>query len=355
MKTILLSLLALSLLNCSLSPSAKNRQPSEALEITELPDYQQWTNLINFTNTVSLNDPQYTLASSTGGTSVYVILKKADGLPVGAILPQNSATILSGEILSFHLARAFGVASLYQPGFFRSLQDTDLKTFTQFVNNTEAKSSSKKDNKKMILENIAKNPQGIKTIFKPFGTKPQDYDSLVVVEKNKFNSKHVLSGSKNTVASMLSCNGPQPSQQTMIQANGGSTTEYEAVKQLSAILLIDALTVQWDRFSGGNLQTLTENKVVKFIAFDNGGTWGAEGYTTKSLGLVTRFDRKMAEEILKLHASLNLKTTDFYGITTDAAFLHAFGIEQFPQALPLLKKSLAQVAKHLEANKNCYF
>ncbi len=339
---------------CSTKTSL-DRTPNQASAITELPDYANWINLINFTNTISLNDPAYTLVPSSGGTSIYVVLKKENGAPVGAILPQNGATILSGEILSFHLARAFNVTSLYQPGFFRLLQGQDLKTFTEFVKNVAAPNSAKKENKKLILENIAKNPNGIKTIFKPFGTKPQDYDALVSVEKNNLNPKHVLNGSKNTVASMLSCKGPQPNPQTVIQANGGSTSEYNAVKQLSAILLIDALTQQWDRFSGGNLQTLTENGVVKFIAFDNGGTWGGVERTTKSLSLVTRFDKKMAEDILKLNASLNQKTTDFYGITSDTAFLHALGIEQFPQALPLLKKSLAQVAQHIEANKNCFF
>lgn len=350
MKTIVLLALLFSF-GCSSKPILE-RVPNATI-IHELSDYDTWTELIEFTNNLNLNDPSYTLSPSTGGTSVYVIIKQ-NGKSIGALLPGNSATILSGEILSFNLARAFGVAALYQPGFYRTLQGADLKTFETFVKDMKIKTKPKEVNRKVVLKDIADHPNGIKTVYKQFGTKPKDYEDLVIPEKNAINTKHVMSGSQNTVSSMLSCSGPQPNPNLIIKANGGSSTEYTAMMQLSTILLIDALTQQWDRFSGGNLQTVTENGIVKFVSFDNGGTWGGLNATKKLLSYVTRFDKKVAEDILALNATLNTTKTDFYGLKADA-LLHALGIEQFPDALPQLKKSLAIVAKHIEANPNCYF
>ena len=352
MKTLLLSALLIFSFGCS-STSTHDRVPNSGPTTTELADHDQWADLIHFTNTLTLKDSDITLSPSAGGTSVYAILKQ-NGKSIGALLPENSATVLSGEILSFNLARAFGVAQLYQPGFFRSIDGDDLKIFERFVKDMKIKTKAKEENRKMVLKDIASHPAGIKMVFKQFGTKPQDYEDLVNPDKNIMNAKHTFSGSQNTVLSMLSCKGPQPNPNIIVKANGGSTTEYTAIFQLSTILLIDALTQQWDRFSGGNLQTVTENGIVKFISFDNGGTWGGLNATKKSLSYVTRFDKRMAEDILALNATLNTGKADFYGLSSNT-LLHALGIEKFPEALPQLKRSLALVAKHIEANPNCYF
>lgn len=352
MKTFSLLVFALLISACSSSP-IHNRAPNSGPTKPELADYDQWVDVINFTNNLTLSDPNLTLAPSSGGTSVYVILKQ-NGKSIGALLPENSATVLSGEILSFNLARAFGVAPLYQPGFFRSLAGEDLKIFQQFVKNMKIKTKPKEENRKMVLKDIADHPAGIKMVYKQFGIKPQDYEDLVIAEKNVMNTQHVLKGSQHTALSMLSCKGPLPNPNLIIKANGGSTTEYRAIYQLSAILLIDALTQQWDRFSGGNLQTVTENGIVNFISFDNGGTWGGLNATKKTLSYVTRFDKKIAEDILALNATLNTTKVDFYGLSSNS-LLHALGIENFPEALPQLKRSLALVAKHIESNPNCYF
>lgn len=349
-----LVMVVFGLLGCAHSSSSQ-RQISSAGS-ADLPDAAQWGALRALADNLDFTRPNVELAPSTGGTSVYAVIK-VDGKPIGAVLPENAATVISGEIFTFHLGRAFGIAEYYQPGFFHLLRGENLNKFKTLVTSMaiSAKQTQKLENRKNVLANIAKNPQGIKTVFKQFGVKPLDYDALVSVSTNSLNKTHVLKGSKSTVAQLLSCKGPQPSPSVAITANGGATTEYEAIRQISNMLLTDALTQQWDRFSGGNLQTMTENGKVSFVSIDNGGTWGGDSYTKKTLGYVSRFDRNVADQILQLDNFLNQKKGAYQGLQTEQDFLSAFGVEQFPAVLPRFKKALSLVATYIRNNPDCYF
>lgn len=207
---------------------------------------------------------------------------------------------------------------------------------------------NKEENRKNILARYQQNSQSMATVFKPFGTKPKDYDNLVDTNKNTI-SDHTLPGSNTTVKNMLSCHGPQPSKSKSITLNGGSNTEYSLIKQLSTVFLIDAMTQQWDRFSGGNLQTLTENGQVKFISFDNGGTWGGKSWVNKFLAIVTRFDSEAANQTLKMHDFLSQGGT-FMGLRNEQEFIQAMGIEKFPNVMKSFKEGLSLVAQHIRKN-----
>lgn len=320
-----------------------------------LPDQAQWNYLEDFAANLDLASSDTSLSMSSGGTSVYAVINRG-GRPIGAIIPENSATRLSGEIMAFNLARALGVADLYQPGVYVKLSGRNLQAFREMIPNTPVKGKNKEENRRNVLANIAKNPEGIDTIYKEWGSKPKDYDSIVSVSTNSMNSSHVLKGSSKPFASFLKCEGPTPSRSVMVQVNRGTNSEWQAARQMSAIFLIDALTQQWDRFSGGNLQTVTGNDgSFKFIAYDNGGTWGGTRWTNKFLALTTRFDRSVAQAILDMDQFLNQGGSPFLGLRNEEEFVQAMGIEHLPGAMSKFKESLKLVADHIRQHENCFF
>lgn len=336
------------------SETNQNREPSQVPAAkAKLPDANRWVEIENYAKNIDLTDASTELKPSTGGTSVYAIIKQNNQY-VGAVIPENSASILSGEIVAFNLARALGTADIFQPAFYHFLNGKNLKPFTRLIENTEAKSKNKLENKKVVLERLAKHPEGIPTAFKKFGTKPVDYDNAVSVNANTLRTSHILNGSQRTIGEMLNCKGTQPSQSVTVKMNGGQTTEAEAIKQLSNIFMIDALTQQWDRFSGGNLQTVTENGKVMFVSFDNGGTWGGGSKTRLFMSLVSRFDRTLAERVLQLDDFFE-KQIPFQGITNDRQMMEALDIEAYPKSYQRLKDSVTLLADHIRMNPNCFF
>lgn len=87
-----------------------DRQPAQAT-IPEyvLPDFDQWKYVYDMVNGFDFTRPDTKLTLSSGGTSVYAVVS-VGGKVLGATIPENSATKLSGEILAFNLARVLGVA-----------------------------------------------------------------------------------------------------------------------------------------------------------------------------------------------------------------------------------------------------
>lgn len=343
---------ALMIINCSSTEKKSARGIAQA--DSSFSGAEQWAKIQQIAADLDITPASgATLKMSSGGTSVYAVITRSNA-PIGAVIPENSATSLSGEILAYSLSRALGVSELYQPGIYFFLSGNNLQAFETIIPNTPFPYKHKEENRLKLIERLQKNPHGIDTVFKKWDSKPSDYDPMVNVSANTLNTSHVLPGSSQPLAGFLKCNGPKPSQDIKVTMNKGSTSEYEAARQLSSILLIDALVQQWDRFSGGNLQTLTKDGNVSFVAYDNGGTWSTP-WTAKNLSFVSRFDRTVAERILGLNRFLHQNSGEYQGLKTEAELTAALGMEKFPNAMATLRKTVKQVATHIEQNQNCFF
>lgn len=331
------------------TPAQAQDLPSNIPEYT-LPDHAQWVHLYDEANSLNFTQSNTVIEIPKNGTSVYP-KATVDGKTIGATIPKNSATQLSGEILTFHLARVLGVADLYQPGIYYNLRGDNLKKFMTLVNSSSFSNGNKEDNRIKILARYKENPNQMDAVFKSFKNKPIDYEQI-----DKGLGNEVLPGGTAPVARMLQCNGPQPSKTRMVTLKNGKDSEYNLIKQLSAIFLIDALTMQRDRFTGGNLQILIENKVARFASFDNGGTWGGEKSTRKYLSLVSRYDVEVGDRILQMADFLE-NGGSFLNIRNQQEFAQAMGIEKFPNDMELFKAALKLVADHIRKNSgtSCKF
>lgn len=354
---VFLGILSLILfLGCQHKPTTESSPPPRGPASSQISNHEEWVKLKQFAEQLDLSASGTSLSVSKGGTSVYAVVSQ-EGKAIGAVLPENSATKISGEVISYNIARILGVASIYQPGVYMGLKGSNLKAFEAMIPKTpyrESKFRHKEENRKAVLARIAKNPGGIDAIYKSWDAKPIDYDALVDWRANKMNTSHVLKGGTKSVASMLSCKGSKPSQNQVV-LGAGKTTEIEAIRQLSSIFLIDALTQQWDRFSGGNLQFVVRNGKSDFVAFDNGGTWGGVKWTQKYLGIVTRFDKQVAQELLDLNAFVNQGSGNYMGMTQESELIEVLGVEKISAMYPRFKESLKLVAQHIRANEGCWF
>lgn len=343
-------------LGCQHAPTTDTAPQARGPASSQVPNHEEWTRLKDFAGQLDLSASGTSLNVSKGGTSVYAVVSQ-NGKAIGAVLPENSATKISGEVMSYNIARIVGAAGIYQPGVYMGLSGSNLKAFEAMIPKTpyrEAKFRQKEENRKAVLARIARNPGGIDAIYKSWDAKPEDYDALVDWRANRMNTSHVLRGGTRSVASLLTCRGPVPSGQ-QITLGSGKSTEMEAVRQLSTIFLIDALTQQWDRFSGGNLQFAVRGGKADFVAFDNGGTWGGTKWTQKYLGIVTRFDKRVAQELLDLNAFVNQGSGTYMGMTQESELIAVLGVDKMSAMYPKFKESLKLVAEHIRKHEGCWF
>jgi hypothetical protein len=333
-----------------------HRHPAANRRLAVLPDQDAWQALYDYADNLDLANPGVTLTLSSGGTSIYAVIN-IGGKAVGAIIPENSSSLVSGETLAFTLSRALGVYELYQPGVYHALSGRNLDAFMTVVPRTPIMKNgrlqkNKEENRISILKRYQKQ-RVFDAVFKRWDEKPKNFEAING-NGPMINTTLVLPGSRSTVASLLQCNGPRPSPAVTVSFNGGTNTEYEAARELSAILLIDALTQQWDRFSGGNLQTITKNGRSMFVSIDNGGTWGGTRATLRNLSMVSRFDRGVAQQILDMDDFFTTRRP-YKGLRNDAEFVSAFDIVQAPTAFKKFKESLKLTADHIRRHPNCFF
>jgi|GEM_PF-1818625 len=377
MKTKLgvLAVAALSITACSHGPLASNqavqteasasekRQPANQ-RLATLPDQAQWQSLYDYADALDLT--QVELALHTGnGTSVYGVVS-IGGKPIGAVIPEgNSSGSITGETIAFTISRALGVSDIYQPGIYKQLTGRNLDAFMAIVPRTVITNKSgkvldlKEANRKKILSLYAKDPSHLDSVFKRWDVKPKDVDGISK-DGLSLSPAFTVAGARAPLASFLQCNGPRPDPSRKVTFAGGTSDELSVAKQLSAILLIDAMTQQRDRFSGGNLQTITKDGVAKFASIDNGGTWGGgkadpDLWTRRNLSSVTRWDRNVAEQILGM-ADLIERGRPYLGLRNEAELIAALDItEASPDIVARFKRATVYTANHIRQHANCYF
>jgi hypothetical protein len=116
------------------------------------------------------------------------------------------------------------------------------------------------------------------------------------------------------IARFIRADGPMPSSSSKMKLDGikaedGSIpteTELELARQFSDIMVLDILTGEWDRFSGGNVEGGHVGDRAVFISRDNGGATMADaGNFNKYSSIVTRFNRSTIERVQKVVQLLN--------------------------------------------------
>ena len=294
--------------------------------------------------------------SKKSGTSVYFTVNHEGKR--GAWLPKNSATNPRGETFAFNIGRLLKADPyLVGPGIEMPLRKSGraLLWFNKKLRSGSFRNRHKEQNRVSIISQISRASRELFGVYALWGPKPRDYDQIVnwrAGTNGQLRTSHSL-------AAKLKCRG---SALRHVKIPVGTTVdgvkygyEDDLVRQLSTILIIDALNLQWDRFSGGNLQVIRHpvTNTVAFVSYDNGGTSDslvglAKTFANKiTHSWVGRYDTQVAERLIAVHDFLEGRG-ELDDFTSEEELKQAMGVRntsQWQKKWKSFKKVLANLAK----------
>jgi len=246
---------------------------------------------------LNLNAEDIRLAYKDGGTSVGLKIHQGDE-KFGKWLPRNSAGNPESQVVSYQLGRFLGMSEQVVPSAYYKLDGAALATFEKFLQNAREKNRWRRENRDLNLAAIVQNPSGLMGVFTPYlQPKSEEVVGLAKPSANTINST-------DPIARFIRADGPVPSasrRMSLRGIKGGSESELELARQFSEIMVLDILTGQWDRWSGGNVEATTDGSRVYFVARDNGGAnMSGPGTFSKYSRIVTRFDRPQIQRVERL-------------------------------------------------------
>ncbi len=274
---------------------------------------------------------------------------------VGAFRTETSSTCVDGEIASYSIARVLGCGELFQPAVPITLRGKGLATFRHLME-TARFPEFKEDDRRQVLEEIARNPAGLRGGFRM--TTPANAEKYFAFELPSLPPNGGLN-EEDRVAVFLKCDAPQPgTAELKLKHLDGHAPAASLARELSDILVVDALAGEWDRFSGGNLHVVVAEGRAHFLAVDNGG--GSfeddQGNMGRFRKTVTRFDRRAVTRLFALEEFLAAErkgkpigtTKEFLGFTDERSLAEAMFIST-PVDWEVFRRRVREVAKHVRS------
>ena len=254
---------------------------------------------------VDFNVADIRLKYKDSGTSVGMKVKRGDE-KIGKWAPPNSATDPEAQVVAYTLGRFLGLRDLVVPSAYYVVQGSALATFVQLMNSARERNKWRIRNRGDNLER-AKKGQILGVFMVELDIEKAEVKGLANDGGNTINRNHAI-------ARFIRADGPVPSSSNRMKLDGikaedGSIpteTELELARQFSDIMVLDILTGEWDRFSGGNVEGGHVGDRAVFISRDNGGaTMAGAGNFNKYSSIVTRFNRSTIERVHKVVHLLN--------------------------------------------------
>jgi len=311
------------------------------------------------------DDRRFVFHPKTSGTSIGFKVSRPDKRKSGLFLPENSATHLEGEVVSYRLSRFLGVSEIYNPVGYYTLGPKGVRRFSELLRSNE-RNFNRRKNTKSVKGKIATSPDEMLGIYK-FRHK-RESQSVDALARNGLNTRH-------SFVALIRGDGPMPAERKRTfkgvipdKPDYPSPFEQERIlaAQFSTILVLDALCGQWDRFSGGNIEVYAhKDGRLQFIARDNGGAnlnWGSAGrnWYRKYVRWVTRFDPQLIAELRLLHDFLKGTEERYKGYESKSkleeamGFLSSRSFKEFQWRLTdFLERNLPACEKKYGAS--CYF
>jgi len=240
---------------------------------------------------------------------------KLDTDKIGKWVPKNSANDVEAQVVAYSIGRFLNMRNLVVPSAYHTVGPKVLALFKTMLQCEKEKKGQHKDNCIIIRDAIKKDPNSMIGSFVDHVK-----DEKEVPNMNTFKGSYANNGKLNpnhAIAKFIKASGPMPSAdkkmdlgvsfevaaKKMVKA---TETELELSRQFSKIMVLDILTGQWDRFSGGNIEAVYKEKkdVVQFLAIDNGGASMKGAAKLLYWEAVTRFDKDQIDRVQHLLALL---------------------------------------------------
>lgn len=257
-------------------------------------------------STLNLNSSAFTLKYKSTGTSVGLKIYQGSE-NVGKWVPENSATNVEAQVVSYAIGRYLQMSRLVVPSAYYQGSGGMLQTFRRMLESATEKNKWRLINRDALLEKLARNPDSMLGVYTA-DLRNEEVAELTDASRNTINQNH-------PIALFIRADGPQPSPVAQMSFRGVKTkdgktpvnTELALAREFSQIMVLDILCGQWDRWSGGNVEaTWTKDGVLHFLARDNGGAaLSNSNHVSKYLQIVSRFDRAQIDRVRELGQKLS--------------------------------------------------
>jgi len=323
---------------------------------TLAPDSLEWMKKWKGMN---LDDSSlYQFKELSGSTSINMKIQKIDASDTqghksrGSFVPRNSSANPDVEIAAYNLSAIVGYDRVYRPGARYELGPVASQAFKSLIERTTLRSSARLANKASIL-------RGIQSGVPLKGCVKAKKDDTAAVLDEIANTHAAGNGAPNSghpVIRLLQAANAQPVAGKSLTLKGGYVgDELELAREYSVIMTIDAVTQQWDRYSGGNVAIRKDDQGrAHFYATDNGGADIGSNWSARNLGWFSRFDRAVVKKLADLKQFLDTPATGYLGYTDPAVFVVDLGLySQNNAALNVqrLKRNLGFVLDYVHATE----
>ena len=228
--------------------------------------------------------------------------------------------------------------------------------------------AAKEEDRQGVLQEIANNPDGLRADFRK--ATPPDAVKYHAIEIPTLPPNGALN-EVDRVAVFLKCGSPQPGKAEMkLKSLECRAPAVSFARELSDILLVDALAGEWDRFSGGNLHVVPAKEPkghAHFLAVDNGGAGfeSDQGNMARFKKSVTRFDRRVVTQLFALEAFLDAQKKEPPAVAAKPRKFLGFGDEEsladsmevnYPEDWEVFRSRVHEVAAHVRSiGEHAYF
>ena len=320
------------------------------------PDSKEW---MKKWQGIDLDDSSsYQFRELSGSTSINLKIQKIDASDPkghksrGSFVPRNSSANPDVEIGAFNLSAILGYDRIYRPAARYELGPVASRAFKALIEKYPLKGAARLANRNRILKAIASGAplQGC--------VKAKKDDTIAGLDAivNAHAAGNGAPNANHPVIRLLQAANAKPVAGRSLTLKAGYVgDELELAHEYSVIMTIDAVTQQWDRYSGGNVAIRKDDQGrAHFYMTDNGGADIGASWSARNLGWFSRFDRGVIRKLAELKQFLDTPATGYLGYSDAAAFVTDLGF--YSQNSPAvnvqrLSRNLGHVLDYVRATK----
>ncbi|MEH2565963.1 hypothetical protein [Bradyrhizobium sp. AZCC 2289] len=271
----------------------------------------------------------YQFKELSGSTSINMKIEKIDTSDPkgyksrGSFIPHNSAANPDVEIGAFQLSALMGFDSVYRTAAPYVLGPVGSKALKSLIESAHISNRQRLENKANILRAI-QTGMPLKGCVK---AKKDDTNATLDEIANTHAAPNGAPNANHPIIRLLQASAPQPVRGRNVTLKSGYVgDELELAREYSVIMLIDAVTQQWDRYSGGNVVIRKDDQgQAHFYATDNGGADISSNWSARNLNWFSRFDRSAVQKLADIKRFLDAPATGYLGYTDPKAFVVDLG------------------------------
>jgi hypothetical protein len=320
------------------------------------PDSKEWMKKWKGMN---LEDSSsYQFKELSGSTSINMKIQKIDPLDSkgyksrGSFVPRNSSANPDVEIAAFNLSAILGYDHIYRPAARYELGPIASQVFKALIGKFDFRGSERLANKARILKAIQSGAP-LKGCVK---AKKDDTNVAFDAIANSHAPSNGAPNANQAIIRFLQAANEKPVAGKSLTLKAGYVgDELELTREYSVIMTIDAVTQQWDRYSGGNVVIRKDDQGrAHFYMTDNGGADLSDSWRPRNLTWFSRFDRGVIQKLADLKRFLDTPAVGYLGYSDPEVFVTDLGLYSQNSAaiyVQRLRRNLGLVLDYVRATE----